>query len=534
MLAPDHLRKRPRPIHHLEQALLCLGEAGDDLTWADVFTSVALIGVSGSGKTSGVLCTLVAAAHRAGASIVHVATKPHEPELWQTLARRCGRTDVRMLRLGEDTSPKELFVHHMAGPNGAGGSSAIDAAILRERDSNSGWTSAADGILEERLYFCQVPGTRGDVVALLSSSGQQRGQMRYSAYGVPFGMPAGDLDADGDCDFGDLNQIASWISTSTYDVRADMDLDGDVDATDQSILSSLSYGTTLGRGKLAPGPASSAGGAGVRRGYAGYEHDGVIFTVAHVRNRALLTELGRWTRRDPLGYLDGMNLYEYARSRPLVGNDPMGLEWCGLDPPPPGYCPPGQCPNLRPNGCFRCGPCGSLCGAPNSLGAGEEGCPGGKRPEPVDYIISPLLCWFWLLQNEDLTWLLELPDCPCTLAPGGTNPDPSIWTDPGTSPDMGIFHPGASKCMRSLQPSPGGHGQQCCFNSSGNLINRGNGAGTPDHVSPALSVPRHFRDDVAPWIWCGSGGAMWRYHQARPPNRGRDQISGMSCTEVWS
>lgn len=224
------------------------------------------------------------------------------------------------------------------------------------------------------------------MVALLSSSGQQRGQTRYSVYGVPLGLPAATpginsgRDADGDTrsgsggDFGDLNQIATWISTSTYDVRADMDLDGDVDATDQSILSSLSYGVTLGRGKLAPAPTSSAGGAGVRRGYAGYEHDGVINSVAHVRHRALLTELGRWTRRDPLGYVDGMSLYEYVSSYPIWISDPFGLRPCG--PPPPGV--PGTGVPCRPSE----GGWGPGLGAGGEPGAGASAQGGGNNPTP--------------------------------------------------------------------------------------------------------------------------------------------------------
>ena len=33
---------------------------------------------------------------------------------------------------------------------------------------------------------------------------------------------------------------------------------------------------------------------------------------------------GRWLQRDPSGYVDGMNLYEYARSSPSVNADPTG------------------------------------------------------------------------------------------------------------------------------------------------------------------------------------------------------------------
>jgi len=36
----------------------------------------------------------------------------------------------------------------------------------------------------------------------------------------------------------------------------------------------------------------------------------------------LNVRLGRWLGRDPLGYVDGPHLYQFARSQPLVGNDP--------------------------------------------------------------------------------------------------------------------------------------------------------------------------------------------------------------------
>ena len=35
---------------------------------------------------------------------------------------------------------------------------------------------------------------------------------------------------------------------------------------------------------------------------------------------------GRFTQRDPAGYVDGMSLYEYVQSAPTVGTDPSGAE----------------------------------------------------------------------------------------------------------------------------------------------------------------------------------------------------------------
>jgi hypothetical protein len=104
---------------------------------------------------------------------------------------------VATYRAGDD-SPKELFLHHAAGAGGFGGSSYIDHVVLRDRDATNGWAGAADGTLEERVYYCQ--NWRADVVALIDSAGAMLEWVKYSAYGVPFGLPVGDADSDGDCD----------------------------------------------------------------------------------------------------------------------------------------------------------------------------------------------------------------------------------------------------------------------------------------------------------------------------------------------
>ena len=35
--------------------------------------------------------------------------------------------------------------------------------------------------------------------------------------------------------------------------------------------------------------------------------------------------LGRWMQQDPIGYVDGMSLYEYVQSDPIILRDPVGL-----------------------------------------------------------------------------------------------------------------------------------------------------------------------------------------------------------------
>ena len=97
-------------------------------------------------------------------------------------------------------------------------------------------------------------------------------------------------------------------------------MDGDIDSTDKSIAQARLEGVALGRDALSH--------VGVRAGYAGYQR-GSEFGGWHVRNRVLLPRLGRWGTRDPIGYVDGQNFLEYARSNTLVNNDPSGLTIVG-------------------------------------------------------------------------------------------------------------------------------------------------------------------------------------------------------------
>ncbi len=189
----------------------------------------------------------------------------------------------------------------------------LQDVILRQRDANSGWTSASDGTPEERRYYCQ--NWRNDVSVVITSAAVMVEWAKFSAYGVPIGLPAGDIDSDFVTDTGDVDAIKTWVAA--YDVRADLDLDGDIDATDGTLAEGYE-GTTLGWTVL------SAANVANRAGYAGYQKD-VNLDISHVRNRVLEPHLGRWTRRDPLGYVDGINVYEYTASCSVKWTDPSGL-----------------------------------------------------------------------------------------------------------------------------------------------------------------------------------------------------------------
>ncbi len=175
-------------------------------------------------------------------------------------------------------------------------------------------------------------GGRADVSALVdytSGACLQLEHDKHLSYGTPWvrgGLPAGDLDSDGDYDINDEKDIDALILATGYDVRADADLDGAVTAYDKADLSGSKI--TLGRGLM------SDSGTFNRRGYAGYDNDGVLGDGAnpgsntrfwHVRHRVLDSTIGRWTRRDPAGYVDGANLMPYAANHAIQATDPSGL-----------------------------------------------------------------------------------------------------------------------------------------------------------------------------------------------------------------
>ncbi len=142
----------------------------------------------------------------------------------------------------------------------------------------------------------------------------------YDAYGMPRQV-AGDSDADRDVDLTDLSGFVACRTEEPGDPLApgcgpaDFDNDGDCDLWD-IIAMQLSFDSPrnpyLFTGRRLDFDIRDAAGA-------------PEFALYHYRNRAYDPIHGRFLQRDPSGYTDGMNLYEYVKSRPTVLNDPTGL-----------------------------------------------------------------------------------------------------------------------------------------------------------------------------------------------------------------
>lgn len=147
--------------------------------------------------------------------------------------------------------------------------------------------------------------------------------------------------------------------------------------------------------------------------------------------------------------------------------------------------------------------------------------------------ISPETCpclqcerWYQIEKDRSRQWIEELPICPCRVrVVGPTIPffgrtslsvDNSqyTWTEdfscnPESANDCARYHPGAYGCIRSESTNEDSYsGQQCCYNSTGRVISRGVGAGSPDLVAGTASnflnpfAPSHDDLDVDPWENC--------------------------------
>jgi RHS repeat-associated protein len=122
--------------------------------------------------------------------------------------------------------------------------------------------ATGDGALDERLYGLQDP--NWNVTALSDTTGAPVERYRYSAYGEPTF----------------LSEAFASLASSSYDAE------------------------TL---------------------YCGYRWDAGT-GGCHVRYRALLCHVGRWERRDPIGFVAGdQNLYRYLGDSPAAAADPAGL-----------------------------------------------------------------------------------------------------------------------------------------------------------------------------------------------------------------
>jgi len=211
------------------------------------------------------------------------------------------------------------------------------------------------------------------------------------------------------------------------------------------------------------------------------------------RKRYLHLQLGCWITRDPLGYIDGFNLFQYVSSNPI-----NYLDWSGTQ---------------RNNW-------------PRDRKKRRELIRAEKAKELKKKCRTLLSNWIAKEDAAGSSWMNSLPTCPCTLKKVTKCTTPSMGTgqqyeytylatpqgwghDFGTDPVVAVgvaweseipvpgTHPGAEECIRKDAGS--GATQQCCYSSDGALITTGLGAGTPDRNESGGIWATHWEADVMPW-----------------------------------
>jgi RHS repeat-associated protein len=166
------------------------------------------------------------------------------------------------------------------------------------------------------------------LLAMVNDRGHEVERYTYDAYGLPVlhVVPVQDVNYDGSVGNGDLTALQINYGWDPFRVGPIFDLNGDgsITSADQNPLM-FWWGLTL-----ATSPRSSVGNPYLFTGRTTDQIDDdtdITLVLQDNRNRSYDLRHGRWLQRDPAGYVDGLNLYQYVRSGPVWGADPSGLAW---------------------------------------------------------------------------------------------------------------------------------------------------------------------------------------------------------------
>jgi|GEM_PF-1237932 len=191
--------------------------------------------------------------------------------------------------------------------------------------------SEPSGAFAHRLYYIQdgLYSTR----ALVADKGWViEEQTYYDVYGRATTWTSGDADADGDvegdAEGDDMKEfIANFFKSECdagYNWRCDVDNSGSVDTTEWPAFR-RSGSTPANQQSYFTNPYYFTG----RR--VDFLDNGSL-KIQLNRHRYYDYYTGRWLTEDPLGYEDGLNLYEYVAGNPLIVVDPIGAAGCKCTP----------------------------------------------------------------------------------------------------------------------------------------------------------------------------------------------------------
>ncbi|MCA9001412.1 MAG: hypothetical protein KDB61_05785, partial [Planctomycetes bacterium] len=153
-----------------------------------------------------------------------------------------------------------------------------------------------DGTADRVTYV--LPDATGSAAGFFDLSTGQMERVHYNPMGVPTCLPSGYINGDGKTDTDDYILLNNDVATQTYDDKSDVNADGEVDVWD-----TMSYEPKIGGTGVLSLTGNTLGLHQMRRANASYLAGARTFSES----------LGRWTSKDPSGYVDGPSLYQAMR-----------------------------------------------------------------------------------------------------------------------------------------------------------------------------------------------------------------------------
>jgi len=222
----------------------------------------------------------------------------------------------------EDETDIDRHIHYTWGPR------YIDDIAFRrvDNDGDGGYIDAGD-----EIYY-HLTDAQFSTKTVIDSTATIVEWVEYTPYGVARHHHKYDMDNDRDFDSDDRDVVQDLagvpysvppdptdIDEAGYRAEADINRDGTIDTDDYNIVNGASDATAIGVGLISTDDVDNIVG-----------YDGYLFNAEtrqyHVRFRVYDPGLGRWIERDPLRYVDYMNLFGFLTSSPVVYVDPSGLQ----------------------------------------------------------------------------------------------------------------------------------------------------------------------------------------------------------------